>query len=88
VTVVDAPGVARTPAPASTDLLPTARLYAESHHAAHGEPITANQLAARMKVSTTEATRLLRTITTPGYADTPAITGPHNGSRPLVDVTA
>ncbi len=86
---VDEPTVAQTPASVSTDLLPTARLYADSHHRTHGEPITPGQLAVRMRIPTTEADRLLHAInTTPDYADPPALTGPHNGSRPRQDVTA
>lgn len=87
VTSVNAPTIAETPAAVNTDLLPTARLYADSHHKTHGEPITKGQLATRMRISTTEAERLLRAINnSPDYADTPALAGPHNGSRPLVDV--
>jgi hypothetical protein len=73
------------------DLLPTARLYADSHHRTTGELIKPNELAVRMKIPTRTATRLLRAIhgiDTATYSDTPALTGPHNGSRPLQDVTA
>jgi len=83
--LVDAPG-SDSDAPMS-DLLPTARLYAQSHQQATGETITPGQLAVRMRIPTTAADRLLRTLNNTN-STTPALAGPHNGSRPLQDVTA
>jgi hypothetical protein len=79
--------------PVSGDLLPTARLYADSHYRTHGEPINPAQLGLRMRIPSTEAARLLAAINDTAnpydrYKPTPAITGLHNGSRPLQDVNA
>ncbi len=78
-------------AAAAGDLLPTARLYAESHRHTTGEAITPGQLAVRMRIPTTAADRLLRAVNGTDHTThntTPANTGPHNGSRPMQDVTA
>jgi hypothetical protein len=87
--LVDAPTGDGKPS-VSDDLLPTARLYAESHRKATGEAIRPSQLAVRMGIPTTTADRLLRTIhnTDNTNSTVPALAGPHNGSRPLQDVTA
>lgn len=49
------------PAPA---LLPGARIIATAHEKAHGEPITAGQLAVRLRVPTTTAADILTAINT------------------------
>ncbi|SCG43777.1 DUF2637 domain-containing protein [Micromonospora inositola] len=60
------------PAPA---LLPGARIIATAHEKAHGEPITAGQLAVRLRVPTTTAADILTALNNP-----PTINRPHNGT--------
>lgn len=62
------PAVSPVPGkPTSTmgDLLPGARMFAQTHHQAHGTPITPGQLAVRMRINTATAERLLRALDTP-----------------------
>jgi hypothetical protein len=77
-------------ASATASMLPSARMYVESHHQAHGTAITPGQLAVRMRIDTPTADRLLRALnsTTDVFTDTPAITHTHNGTRPRTDVSA
>jgi hypothetical protein len=61
-----------------TGLLPGARIFAEAHQQAHGQPITPGQLAVRLRVDTTTAEQILDTLSTVGANPT---TTPHNGTR-------
>lgn len=58
-------------------LLPNARIIAQAHHDAHGEAITANQLATRMRIGTPVARQILDQLDT---IPTAANTQPHNGT--------
>jgi hypothetical protein len=65
------------PVDATNQLLPGARIIAAAHAAEHGQPITAGQLAVRLRIPTPTAARVLDALTT-----TPATTpAPHNGAR-------
>jgi hypothetical protein len=84
-------GTEQAPAPAAPSdrqypalLLSNARTIAVSHRADHGEDISANQLAVRLRVPTPTATDILTQLT----VNPPAApnTRPHNGST--VGVTA
>jgi hypothetical protein len=65
------------PSPSAiADLLPGARIVAEAHKKANGEPITAGQLAVRLRVPTPTATDILTALTNQQTANHQ----PHNGS--------
>jgi hypothetical protein len=73
---------ARPAAPVSTDnglthLLPGARIIADAHRQANGEPITAGQLAVRMRVPTATAEHILTTL---NDLTKPASITAHNGT--------
>lgn len=73
------PTVAEPPAstpPQATDLLPGARIYAQSHLHATGEPITAGQLAVRLQIPTATARDVLTLL----YPEPTTNTDPHNGT--------
>ncbi|GAB3332608.1 hypothetical protein GCM10027452_05930 [Micromonospora halotolerans] len=57
-----APAVVKTGPPPA--LLPGARIIADAHEKAHGEPITAGQLAVRLRVPTNTAADILTALTT------------------------
>lgn len=61
------------PAPA---LLPGARIIADAHEKAHGEPITAGQLAVRLRIPTQTAADILTALNNP----TTINNRPHNGT--------
>ncbi|SCG80624.1 Protein of unknown function [Micromonospora echinaurantiaca] len=67
-TDTDATPAPAAPAPAMTGpppaLLSNARIVAAAHEKAHGEPITAGQLAVRLRVPTTTAADILTALTT------------------------
>jgi len=73
------PGTDQVTLPASpiADLLTGARIVAEAHQKASGEPITAGQLAVRMRVPTPTATDILTELNTNKQT---ANTQTHNGS--------
>jgi hypothetical protein len=67
------------PEPASTaTFLPEARIIAQAHHAAHGQPITAGILAQRLQVTPTTAEDILTAL---GSLPTAPNTQPHNGTE-------
>ncbi|MEV7227272.1 hypothetical protein AB0M79_09655 [Polymorphospora sp. NPDC051019] len=57
-----APAASKSGPPAG--LLPGARIIADAHRKAHGEPITAGQLAVRMRVPTATAAEILTALDT------------------------
>jgi hypothetical protein len=72
-----APIAAATPVDQVTQLLPGARIFAEAHQQAHGQPITPGQLAVRMRIDTTKAEHILDELAKVGTQPT---TAPHNGT--------
>ena len=71
------PIAAATPVDPVAQLLPGARIFAEAHHQAHGQPINPGQLAVRMRIDTTIAEQILGELSKVG---TPANVAPHNGT--------
>jgi hypothetical protein len=67
---------AANPGPDLADLLPSARLFAETHQKAHGTPITHGQLAVRMSIDSNKAKAVLDQLTEVGQPTTQ----PHNGT--------
>ena len=70
---IDATGPA--PATDTSGLLPGARIIADAHRKAHGEPITPGQLAVRLRVPTATAAGILTTLNPPTINNQP-----HNGT--------
>lgn len=75
------PTPAPVAAPAATTgsalaLLPNARIVATAHEKAHGEPITAGQLAVRLRVPTHTAADILTALNNPSTIND----RPHNGT--------
>ena len=81
-----APTPATTPVPAftpdvPTHLLPTARYAVVNHRQTTGQPITADQLGARLSISPDIAGQLLTELGEPATPHTPALPARVNGTR-------
>lgn len=84
-TASDRVPVAAIPASDTADLFPGARIIADAHRQATGEPITAGQLAVRMRLPSPIAERILDQLST---IDQTATAEPHNGTPITIGVPA
>ncbi len=76
---------ADTIAELAQQLLPGARIIAESHYRTHNQHMTAGQLAVRMRIDTPVAQRIVDILSQVGQ---PSTTEPHNGTPTSIGVPA